>query len=462
MLLVAIPLVLSGDPWLLLDPNSQNFLLYNHEVQYSASTQTVTFFNPSSIHTYFPLSYIFARVFYVIVPSPLLVEFISPAIISSVLLGVLCVSWIKESPRQLGFLAIFAVGSLILFYVISDQWLWFRSIGSLELIVFITLFASPGRKPFTSQPTAMVFLIAAMVLGDDGVVSFAAILFLLAQYGMSARRDREYVAWAGLLAVCVVVYAFAIRFAGESYYGRYLPVLQYEVNNLLNLNLRFSGHLAAVGLPEFQSLGLAIAFLTMFGILPLLLLWHGLTVGIRRRNFVVPGFLIALGVALRISNTVTATAQYVGALYGFVLFVFVPVSVFALVRASGRGSSRPQKGGYAKSLKILTVVVFGCVLVLSTFQLNPILPHGAVASVSDNRMRFVYLRASGLFTNEHGTSPVTVMQISDISTLFVNPPAPSSDYLLTSGLPSPFAQRPSLGSSDLLYNNGPFLLVAKR
>jgi len=98
LLIVEIPRILEGIPWNIPFPNSVQMLLYNdQEVTFQASTGTIGFFLPGSIHSFFPLSYVFSRMLFVPVPFPILVEFFSHAIVTFLLLFGLGRYWIRKS-----------------------------------------------------------------------------------------------------------------------------------------------------------------------------------------------------------------------------------------------------------------------------------------------------------------------------------------------------------------------------
>src|SRR5271155_5284003 len=122
--------LLRGIPWLISLPNWPGILLFNHEVTFLPASQTVLFFNPSNVHTFFPFSYIFSRILFLQVPNPLLDEFIMPVIMEFVLLFLLTASWLRNRPASLSYFVIFAIGCLSLYIFTSvDQYVWFDSIG---------------------------------------------------------------------------------------------------------------------------------------------------------------------------------------------------------------------------------------------------------------------------------------------------------------------------------------------
>lgn len=464
--LVAAPFLIQGIPWSVLYPGSSLMLLFNHEVVPVASTQTLRFFNPGAIHSFFPFSYLFAKVFFLFVPSPVLVEFTSPVVIVFVLMTAVALAWLRDAESTESCVVWFAVGCLILYYAGGPtSWLWFSSVGWWELLAFLVLVRSLRRSSLRSRPTSLValLLLASMLLGDDGVAFIAGTL-VLATHAVALRKDRgHYLRWVVLSAMMFLSYEASIGFAGELYYGSYIPVLQREMADLLSFNLQFGAHLATLSLPLYQTVGSGVAFLLMFAAVPLLLLGHSLRRGWSAKGFAFPGLLLAAGVVLRISNTITAQPQYVSAIYAYVLFLILPVAilwtVYGRLGTSGRRAEGLRRSGY-----LLFAVVSVCVLVIATFQFNPLVPTGHVASVTDPRVEPTYVQAAGIYAHAFGASPLAVAQIADDSVLFVDPSNSTATYLLTSPLPSPFQSQGQFQLSpgqSVYYSSGTMILVSR-
>jgi hypothetical protein len=465
--LVAAPFLIRGFPWLLLYPNSSLMLLFNHEVTYVSSSQTLVFFNSGAIHSFFPFSYVFARVFFLYVPSPVLVEFVFPAAISFILLSALALLWLRNLPSEDWYLSWFAFGSLSLLYLIGTAAatsLWFSSIGLWELLVFLCLLryarAISLRTPSVS--VVAVLLLVAMLLGDDGVAFLAAVFALVMQAGLLTRQRVPYLRWAMLSAIMFLSYEAAIGFIGEVYYGTYLPVLRSQLTDLLSFNLQLSTHLNYLSLPLYQTVGSAVAFFAMFGVVPILLLGYSLRRGWKLTSLLVPGLILLVGVSLRLSSIVTAQPAYVGALYEYVLYLVLPVSLLAAVRAKVEAGGTLRGARLRRYGYVFFAIVSICVLVLATFQFNPLIPTGKVSVVTDSRVEPVYVQAAGIFASGFGLTSMTTAEIGDSTVLFVNPSNLTSNYILTSPLPSPFHLpfKPA-ATQELCYTNGIIVIAGK-
>ncbi len=465
--LISVPFLIRGIPWRLAYPNSTLVLLFNHEVRYVATTQTLVFFNPGSIHSFFPLSYVFARMFFLFVPSPVLVEFVSPAAITFILLAAVAVSWLRNAPSAEWYLSWLGLGSLALLYLVGTaetSSLWFSSIGLWELLVFLCLLRSIRGNSIRNHSVSLValLLLASMLLGDDGVAFLASVLALAVHAGL-LRRDRVYyLRWVLLSGIMLLSYEAAIGFAGDLYYGSYLPVLQLQLSDLLSFNLQVSTHLSYLSLPLFQTVGSGIAFLTMFGVLPILLLGYSLRQGWRLTSLVLPTTILVIGVALRLSNIVTAQPTYVGALYEYVLYLALPVTILAAVHARFEANRAFGRSQIRRYRYVFFVAVSVCVLVTTTFQITPLIPTGPISSTADPRMAPTFEQAAGVYANSFGTGTLSTSQLGDSGVLFVNPTNSSSQYLLTSPLSSPYGQQFRLSSTaGLYYTDGPIIIVGK-
>ncbi len=466
-LLVSAPFVIRGFPWLLLYPNSSLMVLFNHEARFVSSSQTLVFFNTVAIHSFFPLSYVFARVFFLYVPSPVLVEFVFPAAISFILLSALAVSWLRNLPSEDWYLSWFALGSLALLYLIGTaaaSSLWFSSIGLWELLVFLCLLRYTRATSLQSPSVSLIalLLLASMLLGDDGVAFLAALLALVMQAGLLRRDRMPYLRWAMLSVMMFLSYEAAIGFIGEVYYGSYLPVLRSQLSDLLSFNLQLSTHLNYLSLPVYQTVGSAVAFFAMFVVVPILLLGYSLRRGWKITSLLVPTMILLVGVALRLSSIVTAEPAYVGALYEYVLYLMLPISVLAAVRARVEGDRTFGRGQIHRYGYLFFAVVSVCVLVLATFQFNPLVPTGRIDVVTDSRVEPTYVQAAGVYANNFGLTALSTAEIGDTTVLFVNPSNFTSNYVLTSPLPSPYRLPFKLTSTQsLYYTNGIIIVVSK-
>lgn len=464
-ILVLIPFLIKGIPWRLSYPNSTRMLLFNHEVGEAATTQRILFFNAGVIHSFFPLTYVFARVFFLLVPSPVLIEFVSPAVITFILLAATSIIWLRNLPSAYWYLAWFGLGSLVLLYLGDlSSWLWFSSIGLWELLVFLCLLRFIRGTSVRNRSVSLIafILLLSMLLGDDGIAFFVAIFALLVYAGLSRPHMVHYLRWVLLSAVMLLSYERAIGFSGELYYASYLPILQQQLSDMLSFNPPLATHLGRLSLPLFQTVGLGIAFLIMFGIVPIMLFGNLLKQGLRPKSLLLPAIILVAGVTFRLSNVVTAQPVYVGALYGYALYLVLPVAVLATVHAkleTNRTFERSQTHKY-KYIFFLTVSL--SILVIATFQTNPLIATGKINSIVDPRVEPTYVQAAGVYASRFLVGPLATTQISDISVLLVGPQNVSSNYLLTSTLPSPYAQQFALGSAEgLYYTNGPIVIVGK-
>jgi hypothetical protein len=449
--------MLAGNPWLVLYQNSTKMLLYNnHEVQFLPQTQTIAFLNPAHIHSFFPLTYVLSRIYFLLVPSPILGEFVFPMLMTAILLAVLLESWTKAMPGFLRYLGWFAVGALFLDYNGFSNWLWFRSVGGWELLVFLVAFRSVGVAKARNTLVAFTILILSMVMSDEGIIAMAAVFFLLFQASLCKQERKIFARWIGLFFLLFVGYGLGTGFIGEVYYGSFVPVIQRQLIDLLTFNVHLASRLSYLALPLFQVVGSGLAFFVMFGVVPVVLAWTALRNGIPPRSLVLSGSLLVLGVGLRLSNLAGTSPQYISALYGVILFLLFPLSILSVSRGTllTHQAKRQNKGHWAGLALIFLILI--SVFVMANFQLNPVVPAGKVTVTSDARMRLVYIQAGGIYVGSFAHGPVSTEQISDISTLFVNPSTRNSSYYFASPLYSIYqGQQLRPAYRNLYYSSGP-------
>ena len=195
-------------------------MLYFHEVKYNGISNSITFFIPGQVHSYFPISYVFTKVAYLLIPSPTGVEFILPVLLQALLLLILVKAWYKRaSGWTTPLLAIIAVS---MGYFINGPFLWFRSPAAWCLEIFpIWLLLPDGR----AKTATFVALAITMVLGDDGVISYAILGFITVAL-LWHKGNRYLLKYFVLLASLILMYGYAIGIIGASYYASYVTLIE--------------------------------------------------------------------------------------------------------------------------------------------------------------------------------------------------------------------------------------------
>lgn len=458
--IVAIPRFLQGVPWLIQFPNSGQMVLYNdNEVSYHSSTQTLGFFLPSTIHSFFPLSFVFSRVFYVLIPSPVLVEFVMPEVVTFLLLFAFGRSWLRRAPGNGKYLVLLAFGAFSLFYVTAlSPWFWFRSIGSWGLITFLVLLAS---KQARARSIFLFLVFFSMVLGDDGLMAVSALFFLLVQSFYSSQSRRFYLRMASILGLLILAYEAAIGISGFLYFGSYSASFEAQILGILNFNLQT--HLSAVSLPQIQSVGLIAASFVLFVLFPIVLATIYIRSHLPLRNLILAALILLVGDGVRIAYTISAQPQYNNLPFEIILYLAFPLSILGLAGVKRTAVSRVgiHESPTPRHLVLSICIVFACVLILSTFWLNPLLIGGPVQRVTDPRVLFISLQDAGIVIHNYSPSLIAVERFSDASILFVGPPQQHAAFALVSSLPSPFpGGQPDFSNKDVLFSNGVLQIIA--
>jgi hypothetical protein len=456
---ILLPLLLQGDPWSLAYPAYYKMQLFYHEVSYNPTSSTITFAVPGSIHSYFPLTYVLSKILSLFVPSPVLTEFVLPPIISSTLITLVTLRWSSIHESWLRPISMFGILLVILSENTIIGTLWFRSIGYWCLLVILILFSGQvlhGNKRFL----VYLFLLGAIVLGDDGPMFYLVVIFItpLLLYSQQKMLVYRYLILAILL---YVGYNSSLAFAGPEYILIYEKYLLLVVNQFARMSqIALNTHLQAVGLPVWQVSAYLLAFSVMFIVIPMLLMqWIISTLG-NYRILVLPALFLFVGGILRIGNVFLPVPIYVSALYPIALYYALPVSIFGVILHLRMGSHLIVRSS-AKSLTRKILVIGGIsVIALSLLQLNPILPTNHITSTSDSRMWFTYLQPAAIFVTNYGASNIAVAYFTDLSTLFFGNPPISTQYLVTSTLPSPYQAPPDLLLRGVTYMNGPILVMA--
>jgi hypothetical protein len=394
----------------------------------------------------------------VVLPWPFLVEFIIPTGLTFLTFSLLALSWLRPSRRPLSSVSLFAIGCLsLLYFATADPYLWFGSIALWELIILVILFESMHRLNFRSGLLVFLILIAAVTLSDDGKIFYSIITLLLMQVFFLKNGRRQHAAWIAMSTLVVVTYNAIIGFVGASYYGSYLPFLESEIAAFLSLNIHsVAQQLNYFSLPLYRVIPLDIAFLVLFVLLPLLLLVQHRKYGITLKNLAIPGALLSSGLALRVTSIVYGQSLYVTSFFVLILYLFLPISVFGLVRATFLTQQIHVTSRNHNHSVAMVGIVFGCVLVLSV--LGQILPLGPIVYAQDPRVDYVTIPASGVFAQTYALTPLATEPIADLTTIFVSP-APISNYLLASPLHSIYSKPPILSQRDIYYTNGPIVIV---
>lgn len=463
---VAAPTILYGFPWLVLYPNSSRILLYNdNEAAFSILTKSFAFFNPSQIHSFFPLTYVLSRVFYLLVPSPVFVEFIAPAAITFALLSIVAITWVRQAKTimslHMAFMVTFAIGTLSLFYVGENEYLfmWFRSVGIWSFLVFLTLFSSQSDSYRRTKTIVLSFLFVSMILGDDGIVAMAAIMFLGFQALLNPKNRKQFLQWTLLALVIILGYEGAIGLEGAVYYGNYAVIMRSQFEDFLAGNIGLSAGIGKVELSFAKEVVTLAAQAVLFVVVPIMIFLRSIQNKIRARIFVLPGIFLLGGLAFQ------EVARHVGgynsfSYFTYFLYLFLPVTILVIIRSLPRPSILLRHRTRSRNLGLALVTVTVCVVILSTIAINStpnLLPIGKISNVVDARVELYYLQAGGVYASFYAETPISSQHITDLNTLLVNL-VTNSTYVLSSPLPSPSYQPISFSSNDVVYSNGPFVI----
>jgi len=461
-ILFGVTLLTQGVPWLIPYSHWTGMLLFSHTVPYPSGSQTLTLFDPSNIHTFFPLTYVFSQIYFLMVPVPLFVEFVLPVAIEVILLALLAGAWLRRLPKELCYLAVYAVGIFSFYYAELDPFLWFRSIGAWELIVFLTLFGAFGpASRTTSRSTVIIFilLLGSILLGDDGIEMIAVVAFLTSLVVLIESGRRFYSLWLGFIALMYVSYEAAINFAGSSYYGGYVPFFLAQVSDMLAFGSNAAQQVSAHSSSLLRSIASDSAFGVVFVLIPAILLIQGIRNGIGIKRFIVPGVALVLGIVLRVSFSSQGNGTIYGS-YFFHLFTLVfPVLLLALVRATSLSRKTGIRVGRDGRLLAMICVVFVSILILA--EVGQVTPVGTVNTSADPRVLYTYMPASGVYAQRFSAGPISSEITSDATAIFLNAPVKDSPYILASSLPPADSGSPPSANSDILYSNGPLFIFSR-
>lgn len=191
-------------------------------------------------------------------------------------------------------------------------------------------------------------------------------------------------------------------------------------------------HVSSLGLPLFQLWGLVAANLTLFAVIPLLLL----LLGGKMTRYMFPAFLLlGLGDLARLSNVLTPSVYFVGAFYIVILYGFVPVAIFGGLHASGNFEPRRRvTNGHQRHFFAL---VFVLVLLSSWFLYVPLVSYGPVVNSTDPRISYVYLFDAQVYAARY--SPGRLLgSITDFNGLLINSSATGPPVFVGYTLGGPF------------------------
>jgi hypothetical protein len=422
---------LPGGPQLIPFPSYKDLTLYHSEVVWNEATATMTFATSGSPHSNYPLSYVFSRVLQLLIPQPVIDEFLIGMVVTIILLSITMSIWMKKYGSTKGLFVIFGFGALILYYAVGGQ-LWFNSIAAFELLVLVSAF------PFiltNIKRGSILFaiLILAIVLSDDGIITYLVFLYMLVGLLLSSKLRPQL--WR-LLRVGILIqlaYQAAVALSGPIYYSAYLSTLTKEYLAFLSPSTsNLQAHISSVGLPPFQLWGLIAASLALFAVIPLFLLLYG---G-KMIRYMIPAFLLlGLGDLARLSNVLTPSVYFIGAFYIVVLYGFVPIAIFGGLHASG--NFEPHHKTTQGHRNQFFAVVFVLSLVSSWFLYVPLVSYGPVTNSTDPRISYVYLFDAQVYAARY--SPGRLLgSITDFNLLLINSSATGPPVFVGYAIGGPF------------------------
>lgn len=449
--LEGVPLLFPFSTW-------AKMILFYHEVQYDPITQSLRFFLPSNVHTFFPMSYVFSRIVYLEVPSPLVVEFVMPTTIQFLLLGILAVILFKKVSPILSSLSIYAVGIMLLYVLGTNPQLWFKSIGFWELLVALILLAKMPEGPRGRSSIPYVLLLITMLLGDDGLYLLVISAFMISRLFLSERPKTRYIWWLGFAGLIYLAYELSISFIAASYYGSYIPALQAQLSEFLTSS---SGNLnAAIGryttsLP-FGFLLNDLSFGLLYVLIPIFIVARIRHRGFGVRKLILPGLVLVVGLSIRVSYSLSVLSVATDS-YFFQLFeVLFAVTLFATTltySVDGFGTMGGTRGVWGNLSTV--VIVFACVLVITLTGLT--LVSGPINNATDPRVAYSYLPSAGVFIQGYSIVPVNAHQViggKDLAAIFANVVPYKAPLLLSTVLPSEFSGAAANLKQYVYYDNG--------
>lgn len=399
-------------------PNYQRLVLFNADNVFDVSTEGLTFFQPSFVHSYYPLTYIFSRVFYLFVNQPMITEFVLPMAITASLMYVV-VSAALTRVDQEQHLVLYSV-CLLAFLAVEFSQLGFESIAIWALIVLTETELGHSKRGREGNLVSMLLLVV-IVLSNDGVITYMVMLYYGLSYAFSPTRRRESIQLLLFGGLSQLLYFSVIAFKGPSYYSTYLPTLIRLLSSFLIPNsIAPSSHVSALHLPLFQSYGLIVVNAAFYLLIPGVLFGEAYRRRTESRRLIPLVVLYMAGLALRIANVLVPSVIFVSAFYSYVLFGFVPVSIIAALGTPRRSSFRSSTGKRGSRHQAMSLGIIVATLLLLWFQATPMLPpSGRVTSSSDPRALSINLLSAQVYGAKYGNGPL-LGELGDTNSLFTD------------------------------------------
>lgn len=453
---VILPILLAGIPWLLYAPNYGVAILYKHDVYYNNQTSTLSFSNPTQAHSYYPLTYVFSLVSSLVTGAPFIVEWVLPQIVTVVLFSIALVLFLRNFggiPAMLVFTAI----SANIVNPVPGQ-LWFRSIAEWAYVCLLCMLTLKRARE-AGKVIIFTILSIAVVLSDEGVVTYTILLMLLLTIAFAGGTRRNKIRYVMILGLIYLFYSLVTEIVGVTYYGSYLSVATSALESIFGFsNYGFSTHIIQSGYSGIQVVLQEFGYLALFVIIPLILFVGTIA---RPRYFLVflPAFLVlGLGDLIRFGSVIEPSLNYASGIGSFFEQLLFPGLALAGVATLIRSGDKKLEIQNRRLVKIFYVAVVISVVTVSVFSLIPPVPASGtrITYGADTRMQDVYIPAGIVYANGFTTRSVSSIEtFSTIDYLYQVQRQTSPVYELATFLPSP-AQPPFNPDypHEVLYSNG--------
>jgi len=269
-------------PTKFLEPNfvTEDHLLYNFSIERDTANNAFIFQSQTSHHAYYPLSYIYAKIFFDLTGNAWLIQVVlMPAI--SVFLFVCLASLLINRVKNLGLSTIVLIAYCICLFLITYFFngvvsFWnFRTIG--YLVIPVLLIAFMRLKNYRPANVVMAaLLVPSVILTDSVFLPIGVALFLF--YLFYLTRDKKLVSFISLSIIIYVAYQVVIGFFSYLNYGDYLLIAKAQLLEFLDFD--FSSAISSGVInrstlyPVYDNILIASSHLMIYGLLSFILLLH--------------------------------------------------------------------------------------------------------------------------------------------------------------------------------------------
>lgn len=438
-------------------PNYQGIMLFNGDNVFDNTTGRLTFYHAQFVHSFYPLTYVLSRIFFLVVNQPLISEFVMPMAVTACLLYAVLSLALSLLPQGHG-MALYAV-CLFAFLATEFSQLSFESIAIWALLVLVVVEIGRPRQGRKATLISML-LLSAIILSNDGIVTYMALFFyaLIGVFSPQSRRTNFFLLLFGGLSQ--LLYFNVIAFSGPIYYSTYLLVVSSLLSSLMNPNSSMFGtHISSLGLPLFQSIGLVAANVVFYMAIPGILVYFAYRERIDTMRLGPAIILYSAGLALRVANALIPNINYVSALYGYILFGFVPLGVLAALDARKPSPITSVPRSTRHSYQATSLLIVAGTVFLLWFSATPMIPTGKIVSSSDPRANEINLLMAQFYGIQYGKGPL-IGDIGDSNYFMIDWSLAGPPLTVLFTIPGQyFVQLPPNYAGDVFYSNGITVIV---